>query len=383
MTRQAAVAGIGLSDLGKVFGVSAPELAAAAVRGAVSDAGLELGDLDGLIVSHGIGTPVGLDLATSLGLQDLRLLTSMQGYGSTAIQMVQYAAMAIMTGTARTVAVVWADDPLRAGESSGGAYATGSAAGWRGLMAANGLTSVTAWYALAARRHMEAYGTTSEDLAAVAIAQREWAGLNPLAQHRAPLTPDDYFDSRWIADPLRLYDCCLVSNGAAALIITSSERADDLRGSAVDILGWGQAHPGGRPAMSEGFGLETGARASGQHALRMADTTLDEIDLLQIYDCYTYTALVTVEDYGFCEKGEGGAFLSEKGRLGPGGSLAMNTGGGQLSSYYLWGMTPLSEAVLQLRGQAGERQLAGRKRALVSGNGGVLDHHATLVLGAP
>lgn len=133
---------------------------------------------------------------------------------------------------------------------------------------------------------------------------------------------------------------------------------------------------------NDDFGLVSGAAQAGSAALEMAGVTLDDIDVLELYDCYTFTALLTLEDYGFCKKGEGGDFASSPGVLGPGGSLPMNTGGGQLSSYYMWGMTPLSEAVIQARGQAGERQIDRHEVVLVSGNGGILDHHTTLVLAA-
>jgi acetyl-CoA acetyltransferase len=146
------------------------------------------------------------------------------------------------------------------------------------------------------------------------------------------------------------------------------------------VLGWAQSHPGRLFDRDENFGLVTGAAQSGPAALGMAGVTLAEVDVAELYDCYTYTVLVSLEDYGFCEKGEGGAFVSG-GALGPDGKLKCNTGGGQLSSYYMWGMTPLSEAVIQVRGQGGARQADPHDVVLVSGNGGILDHHATLVLG--
>lgn len=381
-TTRTAIAGLGITDLGKVYGYTANEFAANAVRLAVADAGLALGDVDGLIMSSGLGNGVGLSLQGTLGLTDLNVLTYMQGYGSTAAQMVQYASMAIRTGMAETIAIVWADDPLQENRGAGAAYKTAaSPSGWQGMLAASGIYSANSYYALAARRHMQAYGTTSDQFGSIAVAQRDWAVKNPLAQLRTPLTLEDYHASRYISEPFHLFDCCLVSNGGIALVITSLERAQTLVQPPVEVLGWGQSHPGRTGERNDDFGLVTGAARSGPAALRMADTTLDEIDVVEIYDCYTYTALVTLEDYGFCPKGEGGRFVAEPGMLGPDGKLKVNTGGGELSSYYLWGMTPLSEAVIQARGQAGERQVEKHDRVLVSGNGGTLDHHATLVLG--
>lgn len=229
---------------------------------------------------------------------------------------------------------------------------------------------------------MASYGTTSKQLGAIAVTQRQWAALNPLAQLRDPIDVADHQASRYIAEPFHLLDCCLVSNGGVAVLVTTAERAKSLAQPAVSILGWGQSHPGTALRRDDDFGLVSGAARSGPAALAMAGVAVHEIDIVELYDCYTFTALLTLEGYGLCGKGEGGESVSTPGVLGPGGSLAMNTGGGQLSSYYMWGMTPLSEAIIQARGQAGERQVSAQDLVLISGNGGILDHHSTLVLGA-
>jgi len=181
-------------------------------------------------------------------------------------------------------------------------------------------------------------------------------------------------------EPLHLFDCCLVSNGGVAVIVTSPERARDLRQPPVYLRGFGQCAPGDPARSGRDPAIHTGAAKSGATALAQAQIELADVDVLELYDCYTYTVLVTLEDYGFCEKGEGGAFVAD-GKLAPGGSLPCNTGGGQLSSYYMWGFTPLSEGVLQARGQAGERQVGRHDHVLVSGNGGVLNYHSTTILG--
>jgi acetyl-CoA acetyltransferase len=370
-----------MTEMGRVYGRTSAQFAADAVRLAVADAGLELTDVDGLLTSSGVSGGVGLGLQRDLELTDLRLLSEMQAYGSTAGAMVQVAAMAVMAGMADVVACVWADAPLREGGSAGESYRGAGRAqpGWRGLLGASGVTGANPMYALAARRHMNTYGTTSDQLGHIAVAQRQWAALNPRAQLRNPITLEDYFNSRWIAEPFRLFDCCLVSNGGIAVIVTSAERAASLAQPPVHLLGWAQSHPGHSLGRSDDFGLVSGAARSGPAALAMAGVTLADIDVVELYDCYTYTVLLTLEDYGFCGKGEGGPFVAS-GVLGPGGKLKLNTGGGQLSSYYMWGMTPLSEAVIQARGQAGERQADRHELVLVSGNGGMLDHHSTLVL---
>jgi acetyl-CoA acetyltransferase len=373
------IAGLGMTELGKIYGRTAGQFAGDAVRLAVADAGLALGDVDGLLTSAGVGGGVGLALQRDLGLRDLRLLSEMQSYGSTAGQMVQYAALAIAAGMAEAVACVFADAPLRQGTTTGAAYGARGAVGWRGLLGAAGIGDTNSMYALAAQRHMDTYGTTNDQLGHIAVGQRAWAELNPRAQMRAPMTLEDYHASRWIAEPFHLLDCCLVSNGGIAVVVTSAERAASLARAPVHVLGWGQAHPGYSQRRHEDFGLVSGAARSGPAALAMAGLTVSDVDVVELYDCYTFTVLITLEDYGFCPKGEGGRFVAD-GTLGPDGKLKVNTGGGQLSSYYMWGMTPLAEAILQARGEAGRRQVAEHDVVLVSGNGGVLDHHSTLVL---
>lgn len=377
----AAIVGLGITQMGKIYGKTATEFAVDAITQAVADAGLALSDLDGLLVNPGIKNDTDLRLQSVLRMQNTRLLATVQGFGSSAGQMVQYAAMAIESGMADVVACVYADAPLHEGKRSSDAYPGQARAmvGVGSLPAAAGLRAAPERYAIAARRHMDTYGTTSDQLGAIAVAAREWAAMNPHAQMREPITLDDHQNSRMIADPLRLLDCCLVSNGAVAIVVTSAERAASLKQPPVHVLGWGQSHPGYTNHRDSEFGLVTGAKRSGAEALRMAGLGVADVDVREIYDCFTYTTLVTLEDYGFCAKGEGGE-LAASGALAPGGNLPTNTGGGELSGYYMWGMTPLSEAVIQARGQGGERQVDKHDVVMVSGNGGVLDFHSTLIL---
>jgi len=377
----AAIAGLGITPQGKVYGTNAIGFAVDAVRLALEDAGLTRTDLDGLLLNPGLTwNDMGMGsfgLSQALGLRNLRLTATMNLGGATACAMIQHAAQAIAAGLCNTVACVFSDAPLKPPSPQGRAGSSGAAYGFaRGWEAAYGYFGVNAMYALVAHRHMHVYGTTQDQLGAVAVAQRRWANLNPDAQmHDRPLTLDEYRASRWIVEPFRVMDCCLVSNGGLAVIVTSAERARSLRKPPVYIWGMGQGHLGGDPSDT----LSSGAVLAKEPAFSMAGIGLRDVDVVELYDCYTFTVLVTLEDYGFCPKGEGGPFVAEH-HTGPGGKLALNTGGGQLSSFYMWGMTPVSEAVIQLRGDGGARQAARHDVALVSGNGGVLSTHATLVL---
>ncbi len=377
-----AIAGLGVTPMGKIYGRSATDFALEASELALQDAGLQKDDVDGLLINANMSREMNPQLQAALGLENLSLLNVMNAYGSTAGTMIQYASMAIENGLANVVVLVYADDPLKPAKGSGDSYSGAGyfpMTGMYGLQAAYGSYSANIGYAMAARRHMHLFGTTSEQLGSIAISQREWAQMNPWAQMRKPLTMEEYLNSRYIAEPLHLFDCCLVSNGGVAVIVTSAERARSLRQPPVYILGLGQAAPGGTGRADREPGIYTGAKQSGARALRMAGIELKDIDICELYDCYTYTVLVTLEDYGFCAKGEGGAFV-EDGKLGPGGSLPTNTGGGELSAYYMWGFTPLSEAIVQARGQGGERQVEKNDLVLVSGNGGVLNYHSTTIL---
>jgi acetyl-CoA acetyltransferase len=382
-----AITGLGMTPMGRIYGKSATELAADAVRLAIADAGLRKEQVDGLLINAGItgfqGSGIGLGLQNYLGLENLRLMNHMNAAGSTASQMVQYASLAIAAGMARHVVCVFADTPLREGGSAGAAYGgaariPGRPKGMAGLYPAAGYFGANTPYALAARRHMALYGTTQDQLGAIAVAQRAWATMSPIAQMREPITLEDYHASRWIIEPLHLLDCCLVSNGAVAVIVSGADEARDMPQPPVYVLGMGQGHPGDTGRAGGDWETETGARIAAQAVFSMAGVGPEDITQCQLYDCYTYTVLVTLEDYGFCKKGEGGPFV-EDGKLGPGGSLPTNTGGGELSGYYMWGMTPVSEAVIQGRGHGGERQ-APNDLILVTGNGGNLSYHGALVL---
>ncbi|MFM7141629.1 MAG: thiolase family protein [Alphaproteobacteria bacterium] len=383
---QAAITGLGMTEQGKVYGPSAVGFAVDAVRLALADAGLDAKDLDGLLVNPGLswgqaGQMGSFALQQAMGLRDLRLSAAMNLGGATAGAMVMQAVLAIEAGLANHVACVFSDAPLKPpapkGAAGGGSGSSGAYAFAGGLESAYGAFGVNGLYALLAQRHMHLFGTTHDHLGAIAVAERAWAQHNPRAQFFGKtLSIEEYHASRWVTEPFHLLDCCLVSNGGLAVIVSRGDRARSMAKPPVWIRGMGQGHPGGEPLET----LASGAPLAARSAFAMAGATLADVDFCELYDCYTFTVLVTLEDYGFCAKGEGGPFVAD-GRIGPGGSLPVNTGGGQLSSFYMWGMTPIGEAVLQVRGEGGGRQVAKHDLGLVSGNGGVLSTHTTLLLG--
>jgi acetyl-CoA acetyltransferase len=377
-----AIAGLGITRMGKNYEhSSALGFAAEAISLALADAGLKRSDLDGLLVTTGVsfrdGGPASFALQDSMRLTT-RLLADINAGGSSAGTAVAYAAQAIATGTANVVACVFADAPLKPPAPGGKGGGAGDAYGIpRGLDSAYGAFGANWVYALLAQRHMHLYGTTQDQLGAIAISQRQWANRNPMAQfYKEPLTLEGYHASRWITEPLHLYDCCLVSNGGVCVIVTSAQRARDLKKPPVYILGVGQGHHPG-PTLDN---LDTGIPIAKETAFKMAGVELNDIQVAELYDCYTITVLLSLEGYGLCRKGEGGAFAAQT-RLGHAGSIPVNTGGGELSSYYMWGMTPVSEAIIQSRGEGGERQSPKHDVVLASCQTRNLSTHSALVLG--
>jgi acetyl-CoA acetyltransferase len=280
------------------------------------------------------------------------------------------AVLAVEAGLCTACLCVYGDSAL----SSAGTYAYG-----RGDEAAFGFFGAVGLHALAARRHMHRYGTRPEHLGEVAVAARAHAARTPHAQKRRPITLEAYLASDHVVEPLRRLDCCLVSDGAAAVLVTTEERAADLRRAGIRILGHAQAHSLATYASPEHFETLPAARC-GPRALGRAGATPADVDVALLYDCFTIAVLLQLEDYGFCKKGESGPFV-EGGRIGPGGSLPLNPSGGLLAEGYGGGMLHVIEAVRQLRDKAGERQVAGAEVALVSGHGLGMNTHTTLVLG--
>jgi acetyl-CoA acetyltransferase len=377
MSRRAVIAGVGHTAFGKLEGRTAWHLETEAAAAAVANAGLRLSDVDGLLTDPGPSqgildgiTPHFLRLGAQLGLDpDYTGSEILGGAGSVAI--VERAALAVEAELCDVCLCIYGDSPL----SSAGAFQYG-----RGDEAAFGFFGAAGLHALAARRHMHRYGTRVEHLGEVAVAARAHAARTPHAQQRRPISMDDYLASDPLVEPLRTLDCCLVSDGAAAVLVTTEERARDLRRPAIRILGHAQAHSLSTYASPDHFDTLPAARC-GPKALAGAGLALADIDVVLLYDCFTIVVLLQLEDYGFCEKGESGAFVAG-GRIGPDGSLPVNPSGGLLAEGYGGGMLHVIEAVRQLRGEAGERQVAEAEVALVSGHGLGMNTHATLVLGS-
>jgi acetyl-CoA acetyltransferase len=363
----------------------AGEYAIRACRLALADAGIEKDAVDGLLVVHSPMTPcvpLGIEIQGELGLGDLHVLQDIHAEGSSAMQMLHNAVLYVSAGMAKHVLCVFADTPVVPGQASGDSYAVtvphGHIPGWEGV---HGLFGAASAYGLCARRHMAEFGTSDDHFAAVAVAARQWAAGNDRALARKLLTIEEHHASPWVADPFRRYDCAFPVNGGMAMVISAAAVAAECGGPVVHVTGIGQGHRANSFAAGGDIEVRTPATEAADGALRMAGVTHNDIDICQLYDCFSYATIVLLEDLGFCPKGEGGPFVAD-GHIGPGGSIPTNTGGGQLSSYYMQGMTPISEAVIQLRGDGGDRQVDGAQLALVQGHGGILTYHGCAILSA-
>lgn len=364
------------------LGAMPRELEVAMIREALEDAGLSIGDVDGVFVA-GMGMMPSLELAEYLGIQPRYTDSTMTG-GSSFEVMVEHAAAAVALGLCDVAISVYAATPRT---HHGGRLATGARAAFGGSSPMTewelptGLLYPPGAYALAASRHMAIYGTTSEQLASIAVQTRSWATRNPRARYREPIEVRDVLASDLVATPLHRLDCCLVTDGAGAVVVTSTERARDLRKPVVPVLGVGTCHTHSLISQMPELTVTAGA-VSGPKAFAIAGIGPDDVDVLESYDSFTITVLLALEDLGFCAKGEGGAFAAS-GALGPGGSLPTNTNGGGLSYTHpgMYGMFLLVEAVRQLRGEGGDRQVADPEIAVAHGCGGVLSATSTVVLG--
>ncbi|MFN8036753.1 MAG: acetyl-CoA acetyltransferase [Acidimicrobiia bacterium] len=378
MQRRVCVVGVGLADGPLTPGKTATHLIVQAFGRALADSGLTRSEIDGL-ASAGYTGMHEVTIAEYLGLRP-RWLESTSVGGSSFEFHLQHAYRAIEAGDVDTVAIVYGNPQV---SERGRSLGTGRQFVLQGPMAWEVPTGITlvGCYAIAAQRHMYQYGTTPEQLASIAVQIREHAAHNPHAMYRDPITVDDVLSSKLVADPLHKLDCCVISDGGCAIVLTTEERAKHLAKKAVYVRGAATAmsHHSvqAMPDLTETVAGVTGAKAFADAGIEPAD-----VDTFQMYDSFTYTVLVCLEDLGFCEKGEGGPF-AESGALRVGGALPTNTDGGGLSATHpgMRGLFLLCEATRQLRGEAGATQVDGAEIAVAHGSGGWLSTMGTVVLG--
>lgn len=380
----AAIAGLGFSPMSRREIGTPRDLAIDAIIAAVADCGLKLADLDGLLVTcspSAAPNTVPLRLADDLGLGDLALTGNVQVEGASVVAALQHASLCIRHGMAEVVACVFADAPLRPGQESGSAaYNRAMSLSGLGLWEAeHGLFGAAGAYALAARRYLHLYRLPDDAFAPYAIACRRWAADNPQAMLRTPISLADYQGSRFVAAPFRVLDCAYPVNGAIAVVVTGCERAAALRQPPIYLHAFAQGHPGSGNMRGLEPELDSGARVAAQGLWRASGLGPAQVEMAQFYDAFSYVALLALEEYGLCRPGEATQFVAD-GHTGPGGTLPVNTGGGHLSSFYLQGMTPVAEAIIQARGQGGARQSARNNVILVTGGGGRLDYHASMLV---
>jgi acetyl-CoA acetyltransferase len=375
---KAAIVGVAESDLGRTPDKTVLQLQHQAARAALDEAGLGFKDVEALFCAGNWAWSPNLMLAEYLSIQPKYSDTTNIG-GSSFEAHIGHAVAGIEAGLFEVALIVY-------GSTQRSDKSRGRVAPFFKLTdqfeGPFGLPTPVGAYALAATRHMAEYGTTGEQLAEVAVATRKWAALNEKAFMRDPITIEDVLNSRWVAEPLHLLDCCLVTDGGGAVVITSASRARQTRKAPVWVLGHGEAHTHNSITNMPDLAVHRAAIASGRDAFAMAGLTPAEMDVVEIYDSFTITVLLTLEALGFCGQGEGGSFVSGQ-RTAPGGPFPLNTNGGGLSYTHpgMYGIFLLIEATRQLRGECGERQVPEARLAVAHGTGGVLSSAATVILG--
>ncbi|MFM8410414.1 MAG: acetyl-CoA acetyltransferase [Alphaproteobacteria bacterium] len=377
MRGRVAIVGAAESDeVGRLPGKSALMLHAEAAHNALADAGLSAKDVDAVLAT---GRQTANDVPEYLGIRP-RYLDNTQMGGCSFIAHLQHALCIIEAGVAEVVLITHGESGAsRVGMGGGDRFAPDTPPGQYEMPF--GIGGPPTRYALAQTRHMHEYGTTREQVAEVAVSTRKWAQMNPRALMRDPITVDDVLSSRAIAWPIHLLDCCVVTDGGGALVVTSADRAKDLRRKPVWVLGTGEATCHSIISQMPRFHVWDAAVMAGERAWAMSGAKPSDVDLAMLYDAFTIVPILALEALGFCKPGEGGAFVAN-GRTAPGGALPMNTNGGGLSYTHtgMYGMFLLVEAVRQLRGECGERQVAGAKTAVCHGTGGILSASATAIL---
>ena len=371
---KSAIVGVGHAGFGEAHGQTAYDIMAQSSLAALKDAGLKLSDVDGLFCTMMEDSMPVLMAAEYLGITPRYIDGTMMG-GSSFVNYLTSATLALEAGLCDVALICYGSNQRTA---SGKLVTASKLPPYEGLY--NPRYPISG-YALAAARHMYEYGTTRENLADVAVAARAWASHNPEAFMRDPLTREDVLVSRMIGDPLTKLDCCLVTDGGGAVVLVRSDRAKDFPNAPVYVLG-SAAESSHRQVSQMKDYTTTVACESGKRAFAMAGVTPADIDVVELYDAFTINTILFLEDLGFCQKGEGGAFVSD-GRIAPGGELAVNTNGGGLSCVHpgMYGIFTIIEAARQIRGDAPGMQLDNVELAVAHGNGGVLSSQVTAILG--
>ena len=375
-----AIVGVAESDLGKTPGKTAVQLQAQAARRAIMEAGLTLGDIDG-VFAHTDGVYPSLLMTEYLGIK-ARYTDSSSAGGLSNPMHVVHAMGAIRAGLCDVALITYGSTQASDASRRLGGIPDDPRSPRSQFVTPYGQMTPLGFYAMAAQRHMYQYGTTSVQMAEVAVAARKWAQQNPKAYRREPLTVDEVLASPMIAEPLHVRDCCLVTDGGGAVIVTSAERARSLRQQPVYVIGAAENQSHHFTPLNIKDWLDTGVSATAMRAMQMAGVTHDDLDVVEIYDHFTSGVIQALEDLGFCKRGEGGPFVSG-GRIAPGGTLALNTSGGGLSYGHpgMFGIFLIIEAVRQLRGECGERQVQHARVALCQGASLVFSAQTTLILG--
>ncbi len=381
LKNRVAIVGVGESEIGRVPHMSGLGLNAQAAKRALNDAGMKVSDIDGVLTAYSFTEPyfmLGSVICEYLGLKP-RFNASVVAGGASPAVMLKHAAEAIASGQAETI-LICAGENRASGQTRDAAVASLVAVGHPYFEQPYG-TSIPGFYAMIAHRHMYEYGTTREQMAHVAVQSRSHALLHPNAHMKTPLSMEQVLTAKPIADPLGMLDCCLISDAGGAFIVTSAERAADLGCKSVYLQGIGEYHTHEHLMCAPSL-TEFGATESGRIAYEMAGLTPKDIDVAELYDCFTIVPIIELEELGFCRRGEGGAFFAD-GHARIGGTLPVNTHGGMLSHAHAGaagGLFDIVEAVRQLRGGLGARQVEGAEVALVHNEGGILSSHCTVIL---
>jgi len=381
LKNKVAIVGVGESDIGRVPNMTGLGLNAQAAKRALDESGLKVSDIDGVLTAYSFTEPyfmLGSVISEYLGIKP-RFNASLIAGGASPAVMLKHAAEAIAMGQAETI-LVCAGENRATGVTRDAAVAALMAVGHPYFEQPYG-SSIPGFYAMIANRHMHVYGTTREQLAHVAVNTREHALLHPNAHMKKAISLQDVLDAKPIADPLGMLDCCLISDAGGAFIVTSAARARDLKCKPVYLQGIGECHTHEHLMCAPSL-TEFGAIESGRTAYRMAGLGPQDIDVAELYDCFTIVPIIELEELGFCKPGEGGAFFAE-GHARIGGKLPVNTHGGMLSHAHAGaagGLFGIVEAVRQLRGGLGPRQVEGAEVALVHNEGGILSSHCTVIL---